>query len=338
MTVADQPAPLVELVMAMGMLQRRDGHPVFSPWRRRVARSLPRTAHPILQLVSPLGAGPLFLDPPSGDLEEGMDQVLSTPRAWARAELRRMCAIDRPLTPWVRHLADRDRGAWQILGLAVRTGHASVIAEAWPRIEAGFHAETAWRSRVLARQGLHAALTGLAPSVRWRGLTLEAASPRDLDLTLRGRGIILHPSLFWADRLLPAPLPDGRLLLIYPAVTPLPLRETSTPADPLTALVGSTRAQALRLLVRQHTTTDLARELAVSPAAASMQAKVLREAGLIASQRDGKAMWHWCTSLGLDLLAREGTSPNGTRPGPGSDTRRFGIDPHRRGGHRPGGR
>ncbi|MFF0630740.1 ArsR/SmtB family transcription factor [Streptomyces sp. NPDC004296] len=303
MTVADRPAPLVELGMAMEMLQRRDGHPVFSPWRRRVARSLPRMAHPILQLVSPLGAGPLFLDPPSDNMEEGMDQVLSTPRAQVRAELRRMCAIDRPLTPWVRHLADRDRDAWQILKLAVQAGHASVIAEAWPRIQAGFHAETAWRSRILAQQGLHAALTGLAPSIRWRGMTLEAAFPRDLDLTLHGRGITLQPSLFWADHLLAAPHPDGRLLLIYPAVTPLPLRDTSPPADPLTALVGSTRAHALRLLVRQHTTTDLARDLAVSPAAASMQAKILREAGLIVSQRDGKAMWHWCTALGLDLLA-----------------------------------
>lgn len=302
-TVADRPAPLVELSLAFEMLQRRDAHPVFGPWRRRVARTLPRSARPILQLVSPLGAGPLFLDPPSPDLDEGMDQILSTPRAQARAELRRMCAIDRPLTPWVRQLADRDRDAWQILKQAVRIAYARIIAEVWPRIRGGFRAETAWRSRALAQQGLHATLTGLAPSVRWRGMTLEAPFPRDLDLALHGRGIVLQPSLFWADHLQVAFRPDGRLLLIYPAINPLPLRDTSTPDHPLAALVGATRAQALRLLVRQHTTTDLARELAVSPAAASMQAKTLREVGLIVSERDGKAMWHWCTPLGLDLLA-----------------------------------
>ncbi|BDM74192.1 putative regulatory protein (plasmid) [Streptomyces nigrescens] len=307
-TVADRPAPLVELGLAFEMLQRRDPHPVFRPWRQRVARTLPRPARPVLQLVSPLGAGPLFLDPPSPDLEEGMDQIFSTPAPQVGTELRRMCAIDRPLTPWVRQLADHDREAWQVLGTAVRAAHSSVIAEAWPRILAGFHAETAWRSRILAQQGLRAALTGLAPSTRWRGTTLEAEFPRDLDLTLSGRGIILRPSLFWADHLLVAPQPDGRLLLIYPALTPLPLRDTSPSGDPLTALVGSTRAQALRLLVQQHTTTDLARELAVSPAAASMQTKILREAGLIVSQRDGKAVWHWCTPLGLDLLAHGGTA------------------------------
>ncbi|MCF3171751.1 ArsR family transcriptional regulator [Streptomyces sioyaensis] len=256
-----------------------------------------------MQLVSPLGAGPLFLDPPSHSLDEGMDQILSTPRAEAGAELRRMCALDRPLTPWVRHLADRDRDAWRILEQALHTAHASVIAEAWPHIQAGFHAETAWRTRILAQQGLHAALTGLAPAIRWRGTTLEADFPRNLELTLHGHGIILQPSLFWAGHLLAAPQPDGRLLLIYPAVTPLPLRSSPTPYDdPLTALVGSTRAQALRLLVQEHTTTDLARALEISPAAASMQTKTLREAGLITSRRDGKATRHSCTPLGIDLL------------------------------------
>lgn len=231
MTVADRPAPLVELSQAFGMLQHRGLHPVFSLWRQRTTRTLPRSAWLILQLVSPLGAGPLFLDPPSHDLEEGLDQVLSTPRAQARAELRRMCAIDRRPTPWVRRLADNDRDAWQILGRAVRTAHTSVIAEAWPRIQAGFHAETAWRARIIAQQGLHAALTGLAPSIRWHGMTLEAPFPRDLDITLHGHGIILQPSLFWPEHLLAGLQPDGRLLLIHPAVTPC---RCETPRPPTT--------------------------------------------------------------------------------------------------------
>lgn len=303
-TVAERPAPLVELGLAFEMLQQRDAHPVFGPWRQRVSRALPQLASPIMQLVSPLGAGPLFLDPRGEDLEEGVDQIMSTPRAEARSELGRMCAIDRPLTPWIRQLADRDREAWQILERAVRVAHSSVIAQEWSRIRAGFHAETAWRSRILAQQGLHAALTGLVPSMRRRGTTLEAGFPRDLELTLRGQGIVLQPSLFWADHLLAGAAPDGRLLLIHPAVTPLPLQDASPPDDSLSALVGTTRARALRLLVRQHTTTDLARELSVSPAAASMQAKTLREAGLIVSQRDGKTVWHWCAPLGLELVAQ----------------------------------
>lgn len=300
-TVADQPLPLLELSLAIGMLQRLDAHSVFTPWRRRAGRALPRPAHPLHQLISPQGAGPLFLDPPTLELEEGVDRIRSTSPTQAGAELRAMVSFDRPFTPWVRGLASQDREAWQILEQSVRTNYASVITAAWPRIQAGFRAENAWRARILAQQGVLATLTGLSPSTRLNGLTLEADLARDLDITLDGKGIVLQPSLFW-DELLATFHSDGRLILIYPAVTPLPLRDALSPDDPLAVLLGSTRAQALRVLVHQHTTSDLAQELDVTPAAASMQAKTLRGAGLIVSQREGKAMWHWCTSLGLDLL------------------------------------
>ena len=300
-TVADRPMPLLELGLALGMMQRRDPHAAFAPWRRRAGRDLPRPAYPMLNLVSPQGAGPLFLDPPCLDLDEGLDQILSTSRARAETELRAMCSFDRPFTPWVRQLAEQDRAAWRVLEESVRCAYDSVITATWPRLQSGFDAETAWRARILAQQGLHATLMGLSPSARWRGLTLESDLSRDLDIYSQGRGIILQPSLYW-DNLLATYHPDGRLILIYPAVTPLPMRESPSSSSPLTDLLGATRAQALSILVKQHTTTALARELAVTLAAASMQAKTLREAGLIVSQREGKSIWHWCTPLGLDLL------------------------------------
>jgi len=300
-TIADQPMPLLELGLAMMMIQRRDPNPVFSPWRRRAERDLPRSARPFLGLVSPQGAGPLFLDPPSPDLDEGLDQILSTSRARAETELRAICSVDRPVTGWIRDLAAQDRDAWQILEESVRSAYASVITAVQSRLQAGFQAETTWRANILARQGLHATMLGLSPSARWNGLTLESDLPRDVDLHSQGRGIVLQPSLYW-DNLLATYHPDGRIILIYPAVTPLPLRDSPSSANPLTVLLGTTRAQALRVLVQQHTTTDLAGALTVTAAAASMQAKTLREAGLIASRREGKSIWHWCTPLGLDLL------------------------------------
>lgn len=300
-TVADQLMPMMELSLAVSMVQRRDPNPVFAPWRQRAGRALPRMAHPMLNLISPGGSGPVFLDPPAPELEEGMDQLLSAPRAEAMTEVRAMCSYDRPLTPWVRHLVDQDREAWQVLDQAVRSAYASFITPSWSRLQAGFRAEIAWRTRIIAQQGLHAALTGLSPSVRMRGLTLEIDHSRDYDVTLQGRGILLQPSLLWDGGLFKFH-PDGRFILIYPAVTSLPLCDAPAADDPLVALLGSTRAHALSLLTQQHTTTDLARELSVTAAAASMQAKTLREAGLITSQREGKAVWHWCTPLGLDLL------------------------------------
>ncbi|HEY9474181.1 MAG TPA: winged helix-turn-helix domain-containing protein [Mycobacteriales bacterium] len=309
-SIAERPAPLAELALALATLQRRDSHPAFSPWRRRTAQALPPQARPLLQLISPLGAGPTFLDPPTDATEEAIEHVLSTPRTRVRAELQRMCTIDRTATPWVRHLGDMDREAWQILKRAMYVAYRTVLGHAWTRIQAGFHADTTWRTSLLARRGLHAVLASLSATVRWQGTTmLETHFPRDLDIRLNGRGLILQPTLTWAGHLLVGPHPDGRVILTYPALTSLPHLEPAPRDDPIRALLGTTRAEALRLLTRDHTTTDLARELAITTAAASMQAKALREAGLIKSRRDGKAVIHRCTRLGVDLLTTHAHPP-----------------------------
>ncbi|WP_127354642.1 ArsR/SmtB family transcription factor [Actinacidiphila soli] len=116
---------------------------------------------------------------------------------------------------------------------------------------------------------------------------------------LNGRGLLLLPSMIWAGTPLVAPTADGPTLLIYSAITPRPLLDAPADADPL---AGRTRATALRLLTRAHTTTDIARALGVSPSSASEHATALRNARLITTRREGKVVWHACTPLGLDLL------------------------------------
>ncbi|RSM52225.1 ArsR family transcriptional regulator [Amycolatopsis sp. WAC 01376] len=309
-TVADTPAPLMELVLALMTLQRRDSRHVFGGWRRRTARGLPVRAEPLLQLLSPTGIGPLFLDPPSAGLDDGLSQVLATDRAVVEAELRRICAVDRPRTAWIRQLAAQDRHAWHILEHAVREAHRHILAAEWPRLQAAFYAEAAWRAHFLARQGLERTFTSLSAGLRWRDMSLEIDSPDvDREVTLRGEGVVLLPSLFWTGRVLVAPRPAGPALVIYPAVTPLPLHDADTVGDPLAALLGSTRADTLRVLTKPHTTTELARTLHVSVPAASMQARTLRDARLITTHRDGKAVLHWCTPLGVDLIATPTAEP-----------------------------
>ncbi|MCM6776518.1 winged helix-turn-helix domain-containing protein [Nocardia sp. CDC159] len=303
-SIAEQPLPLTELAIAVAMLQRRDSHPIFAPWRRQLSRTLPMRARPLLQLISPLGTGPDFLEPPTPNVDEGIDMVMSTPREVVSAQVRRMCSIDREQTPWVRLLAEQDREAWSDLEHALRAGYSTVLARHWPRLRSAFNAETAWRSRILARHGLRAALTSTDTSIRWNGTTLEAESPHELTVTTTGQGITLYPSLLWADHPLVAFLPTGRLLLVYPSTTPLPLVDgEGDPPDSIAALLGVTRARALQSVIHERTTSELASELGLTVGAASMQAKALREAGLITSQRDGKAVWHQCTPLGMDLLS-----------------------------------
>ncbi|WP_233515466.1 ArsR/SmtB family transcription factor [Marinitenerispora sediminis] len=103
----------------------------------------------------------------------------------------------------------------------------------------------------------------------------------------------------------------------------LPLRRDgeTTAGQALAALLGSTRAAALEAIAPGRTTGELARRLHLSPGAASHHTRVLRDAGLVVSVRDGLRIVHTLTPLGLSLLA--GAEPHGAgpspRPRPGDD-------------------
>ncbi len=113
------------------------------------------------------------------------------------------------------------------------------------------------------------------------------------------------PSPFWTGRPLLAEGPDGpdgRCVLLYPALTPLPLVGPGPAQGALDALLGRTRAAVLQSLIEQRTTSELARDLDISLPSASEHARTLRAAGLITTERDGKAVLHSVTGLGVDLL------------------------------------
>lgn len=290
---ADRPAPLLELAMAIATYQRGDA--VFASWTRRTR--LPREAHALLELVPPNAAGPLFLDPFSEGLEDGLDTVLSTPPGYARAELTR---TSRP-TPLTKGLAGRDRDAWRTLEDALRGAHDAVIARDRHRIQASFDADLAWRRMHLAERGVGAALAGVYPGSRWTGTTLEVDVPEDSEHSPAGRGLTLLPSAFWTGRPMIGSHSDGSMLLLYPALTPLPLVDPS-PGDALAALLGRTRAAILELLVEHRTTSELALRLGISAPSASAHTKTLRGAGLVVTRRTGKAVRHVVTPLGMRLL------------------------------------
>lgn len=293
--LAARPAPLIELGMAVATLQRDDA--VFTRWARRIR--LPPEARPLLELIPPTATGPLFADPFSEGLDDGVDLVMSTPRGHARSELRRAARA----TPWTRGLYAGDHGAWRILEGALRAAHDVVIARERARIDAAFRADVTWRRTVLAERGIRDVLTGLYPGSRWNGTTLEIDVAQDSEHVPGGRGVTLLPSVFWTGRPLVGAHPDGSKLLVYPALTPVPLIEPDT-GDALGALLGGTRAAVLELLVEERTTSELARRLGISAASASAHAKTLRAAGLVASRRTGRSVTHAATPLGLRLLNR----------------------------------
>jgi DNA-binding transcriptional ArsR family regulator len=314
---ASTPAPLIELTAAFAALRRSE--PVFDNWRRHNSRRLPPVARYLFQLVPPTATSPLFLDPVSDSLADGLDTVLSTPHHIAGRELRRRaCAGCVSITQWTQGLGDGDPAAWQLLANAIQAGHQTLIAPSWQRIQRGCHADIAWRSRVLAEFGLHAALTTLHPTGHWRGMTLEFDVDAAFAVRPNGQGVTLLPSMLWTGRPLIGRHPDGSVLIVYPAMTPLPLLDERNGTDPLAALLGANRAAVLTLAANPRSTTQLATELGISAASVSAHTHTLRTAGLLATERVGKMALHSLTPLGDRLLTTGGRRPdvNGHAPQP----------------------
>ncbi|MFF3617919.1 ArsR/SmtB family transcription factor [Streptomyces sp. NPDC002467] len=308
-TFAREPLPLVELGMAVVAWQRRDAQEVFGRWRGHVSRELPGRARPLLDLLRPDGDNLQFVEPFTPTLEEGLAAVRDASGSLTGEQLARTAARAPGSASWLRALWAEDRDAWRQLDGALRSVHDLVIAPHWPRIRQSFHADVAWRTRLLAAHGIKACLASTHPGAGWAGTVFEVPGGPDFECALGGRGLILMPSPFWTGRPLLAEGPggpDGARLLMYPALTPLPLVDPGRADGALDALLGRTRAAVLQLLVQQRTTSELARDLDISLPSVSEHTRTLRAAGLITTRRDGKAVLHSATGLGVDLLRSGG--------------------------------
>ena len=300
---ASHPAPLIELGVALAALHRHD--PALARWRRAAAAGFPPAARPLLDLVPASATGPLFLDPVTTSLAEGLDLVQRTPGGQVAVELERVCGTRRP-PPWMRMLAEGDRQSRRDLDRAMRLAHQHLLRDDWPQVCNGFQAELAWRGRAIVEHGVQAALATLHPAVSWCGTTLQIAADAEFEVRPGGTGLTLLPSVLWTGRPMITNDPDGSTVIVYPALTPLPLIGQAA-RDPVAELLGRTRAAVLRLTHRERTTTELAAELGISAPAVSQHTKALREAGLIVTTRAGKAVLHSLTPLGARLL--EGAPP-----------------------------
>ncbi|MET3982194.1 ArsR family transcriptional regulator [Streptomyces sp. PvR034] len=306
---APEPLPLVELALAVVAAQRTDAPEVFGRWRQRLGRELPRAALPLLEVLRPDGDNPAFVEPLVRDFEEALDAVRLAVPLVDDAELSRILARSRgraAVAPWLRGLRDGDRESWGLLEDALRAAHEVVIAPHWAAIGQSFRADVAWRAHLMATHGIKAALASTHPAAAWSGTVFEVGRPPDFEIRLEGRGLTLMPSPFWTGRPLLAGHPDGSNLLIYPAMTPMPLVPPGRAQGSLDALLGRTRAAVLSLLIQQRTTSELARDLHISLPSVSEHTRTLRAAGLITTRRDGKAVLHTATGLGVDLLRSGG--------------------------------
>ncbi|MFD7665826.1 winged helix-turn-helix domain-containing protein [Streptomyces sp. NPDC059788] len=276
--------PVAETVFALGLLDGAS-NALHQRWRHRLSRHLRRRT------------------PLTG--------LLATRSHAVRAPDDLLCLVDRS--------PGADDGALRALGIdrqevldGVLEVWRSAVAPYWGRMLNHLEAECTTRGRITMTGGVDRLLATLHSRVSWNSPVLELPGP-DQEVRLRGRGLLLVPSFFLAHRpgvLIGAEPDTGQAALVFavPPSSPQAERLWDEPVNTvqaLGALVGRTRAAALRALTASRTTTELAQKLGISSAGASQHAAILRESGLITTHRNRNTVVHTVTPLGMALLGME---------------------------------
>ncbi|MFE4861376.1 ArsR/SmtB family transcription factor [Streptomyces sp. NPDC056670] len=243
-------------------------------------------------------------------LRAGVGPLVET--AFAAGLLGR--GVNAPYLRWHRQLTKR-LPLWSVHGqdggIDLLDVWRAAVAPYWENLHAYLEAECEARGRTVMAGGVEQLMATMHARTTWAPPVLEIPGGPDEDIVLGGTGLVLAPSVFLNHR--PAQLirslDGGARPTLVVSAPPQPHEAAALWAEPdddtaeaLGALVGQTRAAALRVLRGACTTSELADRLGISPAGASQHTAVLRRTGLITSRRVRNSMLHTATPLGLALL------------------------------------
>ncbi|TDV56141.1 ArsR/SmtB family transcription factor [Actinophytocola oryzae] len=302
-----------EIVSSVQVLQHADGGLSFDPWRRQVRERLSRdgdlrAAVAALVAMAPHAAYfPDFLTPATDapDLETGVETVLSTPRPRLSEEVGLLRPAGAAQARWLGELARGKSTALRHLRRALHVYFAALIEPHLRTIQDALRAHCAEGIQSYLRTGAEGLLRWLGPPTAWQPPLLTVEYPLDRDLYLDGRGLVLIPGYFCLHHPVALADPLQRPVLVCPIRTESRLLAGRRGGDHVSALLGNTRASILRSVIDGGTTTGLARQTGVAPATISHHTSVLRNAGLITTDRHENFATHLITPLGLRVLTSD---------------------------------
>jgi DNA-binding transcriptional ArsR family regulator len=312
------PSPLWETVTSFAVLLHHRGDTVHAPWATRARRVLPGTdLSPLLAAMCLERHCPDFLSPPPeasvGGFEEELERVRATPPEVVHKEVQLLLQVQKeqfgPLSPEREHmlqiyLSDPE-GSLKRLVDTLRRYHDLVIAPYWQRIQEHLEGETIMRGQALALGGVEALLSNLHPKTSYSGGVLTLEKPHQVLIQPAGRGITLVPCVFVWPRVMVLTEPGYQPTLAYGPRGVANLW-SSSPAPNGTALeaaLGAGRASVLKHLTPMPTTTtELAHQLYLSPAAISAHLSRLKAAELIEPHRSGRKVFYRLSGAGEELL------------------------------------
>lgn len=292
--------PLTETVLSLGVLRSGAVEPLLVGWHRRIRPLVVRAPH-----LDDLLHRTWSLD------------LVRTAHGRTNGPLRPGVAESSPVTSqWsvqVRLVGSAAPSG--VLG-ALESYHGLAVEPYWSAVRTTLAAARTQLQHVARKCGVSTMLGLLHPTIVWWPPELRVPSRGEQVVELHdlgGAGLVLVPSFFCRRAWMLAPrsvtLGSAPHLLLVPVTADLLARAGAVwplggvQPSSLAALLGKTRAAVLQSLVAGAcTTTELARRCGASLSSASQHAAVLRDAGLIRTERDRNAVLHSLTALGESLL------------------------------------
>jgi DNA-binding transcriptional ArsR family regulator len=274
-----------------------------SPWRQRwwprarrqvslnSAKLVPliNRAHPDAPAFLPLAIAGGGSATPS--FEQELDLLRATPPHLLGYRLATTPARTDDADRLIRGLRNQEDAALRTVVDGLLALYRATLIADWPTVSERLQRDVSMRRRQIQRHGMLPTLTNLHSDIAWRPRT-DPAGP--------GTGVILAPCLFGQQRAHGGPAADGTQVVVYPSAD---LGESpAAPDDHLAALLGAGRAAVLRSLRVPASTSGLARRLGITAPMVSTHTALLRNAGLVATARDGKSVRHELTAVGRQLV------------------------------------
>ena len=319
------PSPLWETVTSFGVLLHHGRDTVHAPWAARARRVLPGTdISALAAAMCVAGRCPDFLTPPpdaSGtDFGDELERLRTTPSEVVHEEVAEFVRVEKEqftfLPPEKARLLEiylrEPEGSLRRLVEALRRYHDLALAPYWPRMREHLEGDAIRRGQALAMGGVEALLSGLHPNARYHDGTLELDKTYEAVVEPEGRGITLVPCVFAWPRVEVLVQPGYRPTVAYGPRGVANLWTSSSLPSNGTALgvaLGDSRALVLKsLLPVPTTTTELARQLDLAPAAVSAHLSRLKDAGLVEPHRNGNRVYYRLSYAGESLLGIFGES------------------------------
>jgi DNA-binding transcriptional ArsR family regulator len=309
-------SPLWETVMGYQAMLEPSRFAIHLPWlceARELTRDL--NLEPLTLLSQTRGYMPDFMTPPPvtplPEFAEELRVLLATDLQTVRLEVSRAFENHsdlRDLPDAAQAFLNDPQASLERLAECLQTFWTLALEPHWPRLRAMLENDILIRARSLALGGADELFRELNPLIRYENgiLSLDKSmcSNNDGSIHLNGRGLLLMPSAFvWPklSTILDAPW-QPTLAYAPRGVANLWTNEPPTAGRSLELLLGKGRAEVLLSLDPPSSTLEIAQRLKLVPSGVSEHLGVLRQAGLVESQRRGRFVYYRLSQTGLALL------------------------------------